>query len=777
MRRFRRSPTIAALLFAALASLPRGQEPARTGKVEEAEVHVVLIDVVVTDRDDRPLRGLARGDFSLRVDGNDAAISSFEDHCAAAPAQAAESGAAASGSSGSPSAPAESGGSSPARDAPAVSGGTPAAPSAPAAPAEPARTVLYFDLPHLSPHGAARSIRHARRFLESNPEDRARFMVIAYGPDIRVLTSFTDDRARILEALEKVTERGATYDEGPVARSNKIQEVAHETCPPEALDKVRRTCDPQVAVAREMARQEEVLARRSLEALRATLLSLGGLPGRKALVFFTETLKQEPGVHYLEIARTTPRGELISVDQEFRAAVEEANASSVSFYPVYAAGLDDSSDTEVGRSQTSLGTKGQREKSMSERQTEQVRGQPGPGSGASQMTVDIGPIAQAQRSAEAASLGFNASIAAETGGRHLGRTNDLSLIFPIVREEMSCFYVLGYQPRGASDGKRHGIAVSVARKGAEVRSRPFYTDWTPEVRDTRRLRTALAAPGAFRDLDVRLEAFALGRAKAGRQVLVKASVPVAALARSAAGLPPDDGSALVALRGRITTEKAEACVFGSDFEVKDAASAGDRGAMLHYEAACALPPGPYDVSAAVLEKRGGTIGAARQPIGVPALSGFHVGEAQLWVSSAADLVHRSQAEAILGPSQGIESGAASPRAERRMLPHEQGSLFFLVCPPERASSRQSAAAADAPGPVTVTRVLMAGEDPVATFPPLRLSDRPDPASGCWGISSAIPQGILGEGVYHFDYEVQTGGESEPIRRRADFAVGAADAPP
>lgn len=281
-----------------------GEEPRRLGKVEREEIRLVLIDAVVTDERGRPVPGLSQADFRLRVDGRDAPVAAFEDRCAA-PALQATPGK--GPGSGPPSVP--PGGAS-AADSPS--------PSSPGVAArvqgEPIRLVLYFDLPHLSGAGAARSVRAARKFLENGlaggagVAGGARMMVVSFGPEVRILSPFTEDRGALLSALDRVTSPGATYDEGPLARERKIEAVSNETCPEMvALPQ----CANQLALAREFAREEESAARRSLDALRATLSALNGVRGRKGLVLFTETLRDEPGVQYLEMAKSTPRSQQI----------------------------------------------------------------------------------------------------------------------------------------------------------------------------------------------------------------------------------------------------------------------------------------------------------------------------------------------------------------------------------------------------------------------------------------------------------------------------------
>src|SRR5258706_2809597 len=90
-------PIAALLLCSSLVAAPGGstvQDVQRTGTIEQTEVHLVLIDAVVTDPDGKPMAGLTRERFKLRVDSTNAPIASFEDHCPAEPSRPAPEAAA-----------------------------------------------------------------------------------------------------------------------------------------------------------------------------------------------------------------------------------------------------------------------------------------------------------------------------------------------------------------------------------------------------------------------------------------------------------------------------------------------------------------------------------------------------------------------------------------------------------------------------------------------------------------------------------------------------------
>jgi VWFA-related protein len=70
-------------------------------------------------------------------------------------------------------------------------------------------------------------------------------------------------------------------------------------------------------------------------------------------------------------------------------------------------------------------------------------------------------------------------VAENTGGMSVRNTNDLFGGLAKVGEESSTYYLLGYQPEKAPDGKWHRLEVKVTRPGVTVRSRRGYQATAP----------------------------------------------------------------------------------------------------------------------------------------------------------------------------------------------------------------------------------------------------------------------------------------------------------
>ena len=86
----------------------------------------------------------------------------------------------------------------------------------------------------------------------------------------------------------------------------------------------------------------------------------------------------------------------------------------------------------------------------------------------------------------------NDALAADTGGRRMGLTNDFSKPLQDVMSDASHYYLLGYEPpRQAVDGRFHRLAVKVARRGVRVLARSGYFAPKPEE-----VYTAAAAAAA-----------------------------------------------------------------------------------------------------------------------------------------------------------------------------------------------------------------------------------------------------------------------------------------
>ena len=179
------------------------------------------------------------------------------------------------------------------------------------------------------------------------------------------------------------------------------------------------------------------------DGLLSVIHAMGQLPGRKALILFSE------GV-------AIP----VQVAAQFRSVIAAANRANVSIYAVDAAGLRAlSSDAEAGRAMTALGQR-----------RIAIAGSPRDGNGP--MTRDLERNEDLLRLNPESGLG---QLADETGGVFIKGTNDPGPRLRQVDEDLHAYYLLTYSPQNQEyDGRFRQISLKVNRPGVEVQARKGY---------------------------------------------------------------------------------------------------------------------------------------------------------------------------------------------------------------------------------------------------------------------------------------------------------------
>jgi len=179
------------------------------------------------------------------------------------------------------------------------------------------------------------------------------------------------------------------------------------------------------------------------DGLLAIINEMARLPGRKALIFFSE------GV----VLPTT-------VMAHYRSIISSANRANVSIYSVDAAGLRSaSSDVEAGAALTKLGQARARVASSN-------------ADPFGSMMKDLERNEELMRSNPESALG---DLARETGGLLIANTNDPGAHLRQVNEDLHSYYILSYTPNNQNyDGKFRQISIKVSRPGVEVQGRKGY---------------------------------------------------------------------------------------------------------------------------------------------------------------------------------------------------------------------------------------------------------------------------------------------------------------
>ena len=469
---------VLALLAGAAAVLPSGRAPAQPASdaprvAASAEVSILGVDVVVTDRDGKPVRGLKASDFEIFHGGKPVAITNFHEE--------------------------RSVGESPRADEPA--GEAPASPEeAPAAVRPPRRVVVFVDRLYIpEPNRRRELFEGVKAFLAkalTGPGDEA--MVVSWGDSVRVVRSFTDDLVALDETLDAVARRVARID-------GEVNEIAEFAARDFWFDSV--AADPRVGttvgsteLSREVAAlQAYNMMKAKVTALRGLVALMAGMEGRKSLVLVAHHFGRYPGREYY----VGPRGGTVGIAQErdSRPLLEElaaaANASGVTLYGIYPydhvalLSAADAASLNPGIASAAYG------------------------SGADAIWMN-----------EMEGLGF---VTEKTGGTTAGHPGRVPGLLDQVATDLGSFYSLGFPAAGTT--KPATVKVRVKREGLTARTRATVAERTAEERLTDRALANLFAPDANSRIGISVVA---GDAKpSGKKyrIPLEVKIPMSALVR------------------------------------------------------------------------------------------------------------------------------------------------------------------------------------------------------------------------------------------------------
>ncbi|ANM29862.1 hypothetical protein ABI59_10145 [Acidobacteria bacterium Mor1] len=165
---------LCAALLAGAALADVDDKPLDLGTTEQTAVRLVLMDVVVVDRQGNTVEGLELDDFEATYRGNLARIDTLDVDCSA----------------GSLADPKAIGLQAKREPLPVPENGR--------------RTVMLFDYMHLSMLSRANSLKHAERTINEMQGERDEIMLVALTGGLRIEHSFSNDRNSLLAAIDRM---------------------------------------------------------------------------------------------------------------------------------------------------------------------------------------------------------------------------------------------------------------------------------------------------------------------------------------------------------------------------------------------------------------------------------------------------------------------------------------------------------------------------------------------------------------------------------------------
>jgi VWFA-related protein len=255
-----------------------------------ATVDLVEIDVQVTGRDGKPIKGLKQEQFSLNEDGKLQKISTFEYN----DVEKIETAAAGD------------------EEPVTISLGTAAAaPEEIKAQVRDHRLiVLFFDMTSLQPEDLLRSTRAAQKFLREQMTPADLVGVVAFGNTLQVIANFTNDRALLQQAVDALQP----------GREALLASMAEAATPDGEISSSEDTGSAFTADDTEF---NVFNTDRKLAAVEAVADILRDIPGRKSVIEFTGGVTQTGEEN---------RSQLV-------AATNAANRANVSIYSVDSRGM------------------------------------------------------------------------------------------------------------------------------------------------------------------------------------------------------------------------------------------------------------------------------------------------------------------------------------------------------------------------------------------------------------------------------------------------------
>ncbi len=386
---------------------------------ETVNVNLVNVEVYVTDKQGEPVEGLTKDDFEILEDKRPVEITNFYVM-----------------EKGIPKIPTTVDVPDPVEQIPGVERS-----KLPVIPEEQKLYLcVYVDNFNIRPFNRNRVFRDLRAFLNQELTPRDQVMLVSYDRSLKIRHPFTNDVgviARALFELEDMTGHGVHKDSERRDLLRDIDEAENRT------DVEWRVVQYAESLYNDVSF--------TLSALKEYVGSLGGLEGRKALLYVSDGLEMIQGEDLFHAVSQKfqdtaafSRMQDFNVHRDIERLTQMANTNRVSFYTIDAAGL---------RVATSASA------DMRGMTTPQLSG-----------FVDSVYISNMQSPIQ--------FMAEETGGRALINTNRWDKGLTRIARDFDTYYSLGYQPAHFGDGRYHNISVRLKdkRKGVEIRHRQGYRD-------------------------------------------------------------------------------------------------------------------------------------------------------------------------------------------------------------------------------------------------------------------------------------------------------------
>ena len=724
-------------LTAALVAPAPAQDQSKTTRQDE-KVAVgtveVLLDVVVKDKRGRAVTDLAAADFEVFEDGMKQPVESFR---LITRNSAGEPGKANSAAPERASAP------------------TSATPAPSAKPASTSNSdvgvsvvALVFD--RLSQDARKRAHDAAMSYVGGGSTLNSFVGVFAINLSVNTLQNYTTDTGLVKKAIEKTGSlASSTFESNIVDSGSAISAGQREAAIQSALTAAQSGGGAGAASAGAAAGAasveltfEEMRARtkETFEALQrdqqgyattnglmAIVNSMSRLPGRKAVLFFSEGVSIPP-----------------NVQQHFRSVINAANRANVSVYSVDAAGLRAESTLQAAREEINA---------RSRRRMDNL----------DRAMNTSGPLTKGlERNEDLLNLSPESGLSQlshQTGGAFIGGANNIASKLKEIDEDLGTYYLLTYSPTNQYyDGKFRNISVKVKRSGVDTLARRGYFAVPPTGSSPMFYYEApplALLSGSSRPKDFPLMVNSLNFPEAGRvgRTAVEVEVPTGAFT-----FTPDnekknygsDFSIVVLIRDQskqVVEKLSHHYALVGPLKSLDSVK---KGKILFYREAN-LPPGKYEVDAVAYDALSAKASVNRCSLEIPAGSENDLRLSSVTIIQRAEqMKEKTDSPFLVGDQLLVYPNLGEPVRKSA----KQMGFYFNVY--------QAKGATEAP---KLTLEVLQNNKSVAKVP-LKLG-APD-AKGRIQYASALPLESLNPGSY--ELKISVSDSKSAVSRSAAFTV-------
>jgi VWFA-related protein len=393
---------------------------------------MVVVDVVATDNKDLPVKDLKADDFIVQEEGQAQAVRAFSFH------QTEQEPASAS--------------------AQASAFVNPKLPlgyfsNAPSYKSNGALNVLLLDALNSTLLNQATMRDAMIKLMEKLPAGQP-MAVYLLGNKLTLVQDFTSDPEVLKKAIAGVKRQGSKLLDN-AAGTTRMDDmpagsvmVATMMDVPHIKNQLERFHDQQ------MAAQADSRVPLTLDALNSLGRYLAGYPGRKNLVWVSETFPFS-----IVLDKITSQNNR-DFSREVAATGSLLSNAQIAIYPVDAKALGGNSDFSVGKDPNPIGN---------------------PATISTTLNDEAGKVMNREAEDRMASRSTMNDLAEKTGGKAYYNTNNIENAVRRSIEDGSTYYTLGYYPENKTwDGKFRRITLKVARPGVKLHYRAGYYAVEPE---------------------------------------------------------------------------------------------------------------------------------------------------------------------------------------------------------------------------------------------------------------------------------------------------------